>query len=355
MDTATLTPLFESLIAHLAPADARRIPALVGQLVEARTRALSSLDRSNQLGARARKSLDRFLGRRPEYTAWQAAHRRVSAAEEQARELRHALAGQGDKRRALLAAGDGRGLAALGRKVGALQRQLAKLDAALAGLRQERDQCAVALDQRDDPLPQVTPPEQVKAEIREAEQAAGQWDADAATMHAAAQQLASACPMIPEKWRRLGEANARGPVPDDKGNPAVVAELGAFRDFVAGRFGSPPGPAPRTTGRGGAAPPPPRRLVFDDDTLTVTLDGKPHKVDGPKAYRVFKVIVGRDDPAITKQQIRARVKGVNGQKTISALIKTLPPALKSAVKWGTRGYFHELPPPPPESQELDHN
>jgi hypothetical protein len=94
----------------------------------------------------------------------------------------------------------------------------------------------------------------------------------------------------------------------------------------------------------GAPPPQLDRLTFDDDTLTVTLDGTRYKVDNPKAYEVYKVIVRRDDNSpITKPKIRAKVKQVAGQKTIPNLLDTLPPALRRTVRVDTRGYWRELP------------
>jgi hypothetical protein len=88
------------------------------------------------------------------------------------------------------------------------------------------------------------------------------------------------------------------------------------------------------------------RLTFDDNTLTVTLDGTPHRIKDPKAYAVFKTICARDTSTITKMQIRVRVKGVAGRKTIPHLIGTLPPTLQQTVKVGTRGYWTELPHQP---------
>jgi hypothetical protein len=101
----------------------------------------------------------------------------------------------------------------------------------------------------------------------------------------------------------------------------------------------------------GAGPVPETRLSFDDDTLTVTLDGTPHKVEDPKAYEVFKVIVGRESATITKMVIRSRVRGVSGQKTIPNLLKTLPRTLRNTVRVSTRGYWHQLP----EIPEEDHS
>jgi hypothetical protein len=87
----------------------------------------------------------------------------------------------------------------------------------------------------------------------------------------------------------------------------------------------------------------PARVTLDDDSLTVTLDGTPYKVPDPAAYAVYKAILQRDRPRITKAGIRGKVKGVKGQKTIPRLIETLPKALQDTVRWNTHGFWHELP------------
>jgi hypothetical protein len=127
---------------------------------------------------------------------------------------------------------------------------------------------------------------------------------------------------------------------------SVRRELGRvggneFRELVEAAWSEIAAAAVLSVGR--ADPPAGGRLAFDDETLTVTLDGRKHKVDDPKAYHVYKAIARRDTSAITKTQVQSKVKGVAGQKTIPALIKSLPLALKQTVKVDTRGYWHELP------------
>jgi hypothetical protein len=140
--------------------------------------------------------------------------------------------------------------------------------------------------------------------------------------------------------------------PLDRSSPLwaeVVARARAVRQMTSPpRFVPPIGPSISELLQPLLAPPvapaagPPQRLAFDDDTHTVTLDGTPYEIADPQAYAVYKAIVGRDGCTITKAQIRARVKGVEGQKTISRLIKTLPLALQQTVKRSTKGYWHEF-------------
>jgi hypothetical protein len=98
-----------------------------------------------------------------------------------------------------------------------------------------------------------------------------------------------------------------------------------------------------------AASTPERRLTFDDDTLTVVLDGKRHKIDDSQAYAVYKSIAQRDTPTITKRGIRSRVRGVRGQKTIPRLLGALPRVLHQTVQVSTKGYWLVLP----KSRERD--
>jgi hypothetical protein len=88
---------------------------------------------------------------------------------------------------------------------------------------------------------------------------------------------------------------------------------------------------------------PPGRLVFDSETHTVTLDGRRYGIDDPKAFGVYKVIVDRDTPCITKARIREKVLGVKGDKTIPRLIQNLPRQLRSTVRATTNGYSIRLP------------
>jgi hypothetical protein len=97
---------------------------------------------------------------------------------------------------------------------------------------------------------------------------------------------------------------------------------------------------------------PPARLAFDDDTLTVTLDGTPHRVLEPRAYAVYKAIVRRQGPTITKAEIRAKIKGLSGQKTIPGLIKILPEPLRKTVSNCNKGY-HTVLPGKKKSREQD--
>jgi hypothetical protein len=87
------------------------------------------------------------------------------------------------------------------------------------------------------------------------------------------------------------------------------------------------------------------RLAFDDNTLTVTLDGRSSPISDPQAYRVYKTIADYGSPGpITKASIATRVPGTRGRKTIPKLLKSLPSHLKKTVHTTTRGFSLKLPP-----------
>jgi hypothetical protein len=85
-----------------------------------------------------------------------------------------------------------------------------------------------------------------------------------------------------------------------------------------------------------------KRLILDPETLTATLDGIPHKVNNPKAFAVYQVIVEAGPQPVTKGDIRLRVKGVRGVKKIPQLLMSLPAALEQTVSSSVNGYYIDL-------------
>jgi hypothetical protein len=87
------------------------------------------------------------------------------------------------------------------------------------------------------------------------------------------------------------------------------------------------------------------RLTFDRDTLTVTLDGEPYTLEDPTAFQLYKVIVEAEQPPITGDTIRSKVRGLNGSKAVTKRLDSLPDALRQTIKGAPgRGYWLQLPP-----------
>jgi hypothetical protein len=98
-------------------------------------------------------------------------------------------------------------------------------------------------------------------------------------------------------------------------------------------------------GAGGAAPSGQSspRLLFDQETLTITLDGQPYQLDDPRAFSLYRAISEASPDLITRPAIRLAVKGLQGDKTIPNKINSLPEALRDTVESDTRGYWIVLP------------
>jgi hypothetical protein len=86
------------------------------------------------------------------------------------------------------------------------------------------------------------------------------------------------------------------------------------------------------------------RLKWDDLTQTVTLDGRDHHIEDPKAYRIYRAIATAEQAPITKSDIRQQVKGVQGRKAISTRVQSLPTPLRDTIRVNTTGYWLELSP-----------
>lgn len=88
------------------------------------------------------------------------------------------------------------------------------------------------------------------------------------------------------------------------------------------------------------------RLRFDPLTQTVTLDGKPHKIENPKAFSVYQEIAKSCPNPLTKAELQKRVPGCKGDKKIRQLFDSLPEPLCVTVRSGKNGYWLDLNPPP---------
>jgi hypothetical protein len=85
-----------------------------------------------------------------------------------------------------------------------------------------------------------------------------------------------------------------------------------------------------------------QRLRFDQDTYTVTLDGDTFKVNNPKAFLVLRTVAEAGGP-ITRAALRGKVRGINGNKAVNTMRKSLPPPLAEILKSGPDGFRIELP------------
>jgi hypothetical protein len=75
----------------------------------------------------------------------------------------------------------------------------------------------------------------------------------------------------------------------------------------------------------------------------IHLDGESHEIKQPRAFQLFQGIYENREP-ITRKELRDKIKGLQGDKTIPNLLKTLPKPLQEIVKSGTRlGYWIVLP------------
>ena len=88
------------------------------------------------------------------------------------------------------------------------------------------------------------------------------------------------------------------------------------------------------------------RLHFDPQTQTVTLDGKDHKIEDPKAFSLYQVIASSCSNPLTKAILQERVPGCRGDKKIRQLLNGLPKLLCNTVRSGPNGYWLDLNPPP---------
>jgi hypothetical protein len=94
---------------------------------------------------------------------------------------------------------------------------------------------------------------------------------------------------------------------------------------------------------GDSSPPTDGRLKFDDQTQTVTLDGKSYQIEHAKAYCIYKAIADACPAKVTNKYIRARVPGLNGRNAVSQCEAKLPTALKRTIRTDTGGKVLRLP------------
>jgi hypothetical protein len=91
-----------------------------------------------------------------------------------------------------------------------------------------------------------------------------------------------------------------------------------------------------------AAPTPAaERLTFDDETLTITLDGERFPFDEGKAYAIYKFLheKSREQTGIpvTNAEIQRKIKGLNAHNAVPNLIKTLPAPLQDTIVSNNNG------------------
>ena len=90
-----------------------------------------------------------------------------------------------------------------------------------------------------------------------------------------------------------------------------------------------------------------QRLTFDDETLTITLDGKPFRTADPAAYNIVKFLAHPDrlakyHPGST---IQATTPGLKGKNKIADKIGSLPKAIRDCIHSAPgRGRCFVLPP-----------
>jgi hypothetical protein len=83
------------------------------------------------------------------------------------------------------------------------------------------------------------------------------------------------------------------------------------------------------------------RVLCDPDTHTVTLDGKPYKVEHPRAFAVYAAIVDNRPQPITATRIGEQVRGARGKRAVKAHLDRLPAPLRATVRSGAAGYWFD--------------
>jgi hypothetical protein len=132
---------------------------------------------------------------------------------------------------------------------------------------------------------------------------------------------------------------------DEKIKQTLTAESGSKRELSA-----------KAGGRdGGKSEPPagkeetvedlvPERLTFDDETMTITLDGRSFRIEEPKAYRIVKLLQKRLGQTTTRANIRAEIHQMQGTNMVREMINTLPKKIQDCIGSNTRnGYWLVLP------------
>jgi hypothetical protein len=127
----------------------------------------------------------------------------------------------------------------------------------------------------------------------------------------------------PHSWQSLASEVRR--LPDKERLQLLVSYIGAAHAQIVQRYSTVAD-----------------RLRFDQQTLTVFLDGRPIKVNNPKAFLLYKIIAENQGP-ITRSQIRTHGQHFKGDKTVPRLLKTLPPVLRHTVQSSRSGYWVVLP------------
>ena len=85
------------------------------------------------------------------------------------------------------------------------------------------------------------------------------------------------------------------------------------------------------------------RLQFDETTITIWFDGKPHHVDNPKSFALYRHLAEQAGTPITKQTLRAKDHQFRGDKTVPNARNALPKTLQKTVRSSRAGYWLHLP------------
>ncbi len=138
-----------------------------------------------------------------------------------------------------------------------------------------------------------------------------------------------------ELWcAEVGELRAPPPRPTPRNYQETADALDLFQRAVDALPDSTP-----------PTPPLAPRLTLDRDTLTVTLDGESYTLEDPTTFLLYAAVVEAEQPPITADTIRGKVKGLNGSKAVVKRIASLPDSLRQIIKSAPgRGYWFQLPP-----------
>jgi hypothetical protein len=152
---------------------------------------------------------------------------------------------------------------------------------------------------------------------------------------------------IPALWEREGREvtplllhGRRYAVrPDPAAWQRWAQEVRALRD--AARLAPPETPPPPPGAEPEPRPASAPGVACDVDTQTVTLDGAAYKVTDPKAFALYRAIVDNRPQPLTRAQLRQRVRGCGGKKTVRNALDRLPPEVRATVKSGPGGFWFD--------------
>jgi hypothetical protein len=104
--------------------------------------------------------------------------------------------------------------------------------------------------------------------------------------------------------------------------------------------------APPPVGNSVAMPPekasPGQRRTFDEDSFTITLNGRRFPHIDPKAFRLYRLLDQSRD-SMTQAQIADVLAGFHGDKAVTRTIAKLPIRLQRTFQSGPNGFWIVLP------------